>query len=481
MLAVFILLQMPGHESASADLPSISSQPKPRWTSCPFEPSPTLAGRIRCGELSLPENRAVTGGRTVSIVFAEIRPAKPVPGNEPILFVMGGNGSGMKVLKRHPELGDHLARSATVFFVDHRGSAPWGNPHMACPQFEEGLDAASADADPAAIEVCRKHLADQLDLNLYGPYEAAQDLRDLRLALGLKRWNVYGVSYGTTIAQRLLAVDGGGVASIVLDGMWGADANSFSSGFLLGPLVDLLDECAGSPECASAYPRFEQELGEVTDRLVREPREVGSMSVSNIEYLSGIRIAMGDPDRRGKIPLAVARSASGDFSLWQEIAARPEAGGGKDGAFTWPGSVCRDEHPRRNDPARAAVAFRVLPVSISSGVRLDASESWDWDRFCARMGFQKSADETLVVPQSKVPALMLVGQLDLTTPKFVSDQAARLLENSRTIVFPLTGHWALLNHLECGTDIVLGFFDDPAKAVDLRCVDALPTTRWAAE
>lgn len=97
------------------------------------------------------------------------------------------------------------------------------------------------------------------------------------------------------------------------------------------------------------------------------------------------------------------------------------------------------------------------------------------------MGFQKSADETLVVPRSKVPALMLVGQLDLTTPKFVSDQAARLLENSRTIVFPLTGHWALLNYLECGTDIVLGFFDDPAKAVDLRCVDALPTTRWAAE
>ena len=448
---------------------------------CPVDTAPALAGRMRCGQLVVPENRAVRGGRTVTVPFAEIQPAQQGLDRAPLLFVMGGNGSGLKVLKRRPELGEMLARETRVIFVDHRGSAPWATPYMACESFPEGLDAANADADPTAVEACRAHLAARLDLNLYGPWESAQDLRDLRLALGLPRWDVYGVSYGTTIAQRLLTVDGEGIASIVLDGMSGADSNSFSPTFLLEPLLDVLDECAAAPDCAAAYPRFEQELGEVAAQLAREPREIGGVKVSNVEYLGGIRIAMGDPERRGRIPLAVARSARGDFGAWQEIAARPEGGRGKDPAFTWPGSVCRDEHARRNDPDRALRPSRALPEAVASGVRFGASESWDWDRFCPRMGFVRSAEETVRIVRSGVPALMLVGQLDLVTPKLWNDQTVRHFDDARTVVFPLTGHWALLNHPECATDMVLGFFADPTAPLERRCVDALPTTRWARE
>jgi pimeloyl-ACP methyl ester carboxylesterase len=43
-----------------------------------------------------------------------------------------------------------------------------------------------------------------VDLAPYNTRENAADIADLRVALGIKEWNVYGVSYGTDLAQQLL-------------------------------------------------------------------------------------------------------------------------------------------------------------------------------------------------------------------------------------------------------------------------------------
>lgn len=462
-------------EPVRLDIPTRAIEP----AQCPIELAPALAGRTQCGLLRVPENRARDTGRTVTIAFAVVQPEQAVAGQDPTLFIMGGNGSGLKNLKRQPALAEQLARNTAVIYADHRGSTPWGRPDMSCPQYAEGLDAASPVADPVQVAACRQHLDAHLDVNLYGPYEAALDLRDLRLALGLPRWNVYGVSYGTTIGQRLLGVDGRGIGAIVLDGMAGADSNAYAESYLLDPLLDLLDECAAAPQCATAFPHFEQDLTLVASRLQRQPQRIDGATVSNVEYLERIRAAMGDADRRGRIPLVVERSARGDHSVWQGLAVAEEDGpSGRDPAFTWPSSVCRDEFAWRNSPERQQPARRDLPAAIRTGARLLESESYDWERFCARLGFRQSAPETVAIERSDVPALMLVGQLDLITPRTWSDRAARSLDHARTVVFPLTDHWVLLRHQICAGDIVLSFFRDPGAELDRSCVDALPTTSW---
>lgn len=456
--------------------PSWAVEPIP----CPIEITPTLAGRLACARLRVPENRAVAGGRQIRLVFAVVQPAQRVPNRKPLLFIMGGNGSGMKTLKRNARFTEFLSQGHTVIIADHRGSAPWGDPDMSCPRYEEGLDAVNENADPGEVEACRKHLEERLDVNAYGPYEAALDLRDLRRALGIEQWNVYGVSYGTTIGERLVAVDGDAIAALVLDGMSGVDFNSFSEAFLLDPLIDLFDECAASAVCSRAFPQFERQLGAVTRQLQRRPQRVGGQRVSNVEYLTQIRVAMEDPERRGRIPLAVARSAQGDFSVWQQLVAA-DAGGPsrKDPALTWPASICRDEYPRRALPERLRPPRRELPASIRSGSTLGVAALWDWGRFCPRLGFRASADETMAVPVSDVPTLFLSGQLDLTTPPFEVDASMRRLRNSQHVVFPLLGHWVLLRDLECAGAIVGNFFDNPSARVDARCVAAMPKTAWA--
>ena len=469
----------PAPSEAATAIPRRAVEP----STCPIVVAPEIAGRADCGRLTVPEDRGRTGGRTVAVEFMVVAAETPDPARLPLLFVMGGNGSGLKMAQRQSRLVAALAKHDTVIFVDHRGSTPWGRPDMSCPGYPEGLDAALPDADPAQVEACRRHLDALLDINLYGPYEAAQDLRDLRLALGLPRWNVYGVSYGTTIAQRLLALDAAAIGGIVLDGMSGVESNAFSEAFLIDPLLDLIDECAASPECRGAFPDFERQLGSVAAELEQRPQRIGAELVSNVEYLALLRLSMADPERRGRIPLAVAHSARGDHRAWEalRVADGPGGPGGRDPAFTWPGSVCRDEHPRRDDPDRRLAARRDVPDAVRRGVRMVDGESWDWATFCPRMGFEKSAPETMTIPRSDVPALMLVGQLDMITPKTWNDQVTRSMSDARTVVFPATGHFVLLRHAQCAGDLMRAFHADPKAPLDTRCVDALPKTAWSVD
>jgi len=465
--------------ATAPEIPRRSVEP----STCPIVVAPVIAGRISCGRLTVPENRRRIAGRTASMAFAIVAAERPDPARLPLLFVMGGNGSGLKMLQRQSRLAASLSRDDTVIFVDHRGSTPWGWPDMSCPDYPEGLDAAVSSADPRRVEACRKHLEARLDVNLYGPFEAAEDLRDLRLALGIPRWNVYGVSYGTTIAQRLLGLDAASIGGIVLDGMSGVETNAFAESFLIDPLLDLIDECAAAKECRSAYPALEQQLGRVVAELEQRPQRIGGDLVSNVEYLAQLRYSLTDFERRGRIPLAVARSARGDHRAWVSLrsADAPTAAGGRDPAFTWPGSVCRDEEPRRHDPDRQQTARRQVPDAVRRGVRLVDGESWDWASFCPRMGFEKSPPEKVAVPRSAVPALMLVGQLDLVTPKTWSDQVTRSMSDARTVVFPATGHFVLLRHAQCAGDLMRGFYANTKAPLDTRCVDALPKTVWALD
>lgn len=445
---------------------------------CPIEVAPALAARVQCGKIEVPEDRGKANGRTVTVHFAIVQPEQPVASRTPILFVMGGNGSGLKNLKRQPGLAQILSRKDAVIYVDHRGSTPWGKPDMSCQEFPEGLEAANPKVDPAKVETCRKSLTERMDVNAYGAFEAAQDLKDLRQALGIERWNVYGVSYGTTIAQRLNYIDGEAIRAIVLDGMSGVESNSFDKAFVLQPLIELIDECTSTPECAAAFPRFEADLGRAASKLQRRPRQVEGRRITNVEFLAQIRLALANSELRGRIPLAVSGAARGDLSGWQALT-NPEANsGGKDPAFTWPSSVCRDEFPRASRPGTGAFPTRKLVPAVVSGARMTAFESYDWAKFCPRMGFSMSDPATIAVARSDTPALFLAGQLDLVTPRFQSEETAGNFTTARIVEFPLSSHFVLLNHAECAGRMIVKFFENPVDPLDRACVDELPETRW---
>jgi pimeloyl-ACP methyl ester carboxylesterase len=86
--------------------------------------------------------------------------------------------------------------------------------------------------------------------------ENAADIADLRKALGIKEWNVYGVSYGTNVAQVLLRDHPEGIRSMVLDSVSPLNQNLFKEGWpaSAGMYQAIFDACASQPVCAAAYP-----------------------------------------------------------------------------------------------------------------------------------------------------------------------------------------------------------------------------------
>ena len=70
----------------------------------------------------------------------------------------------------------------------------------------------------SAIARCRAVLTGlSIDLDGYTSAETADDQEDLRLLLGIRQWNLLGYSYGTDLAQVLLARHPQGIRSVVLD------------------------------------------------------------------------------------------------------------------------------------------------------------------------------------------------------------------------------------------------------------------------
>ncbi|MEJ8672600.1 alpha/beta fold hydrolase [Streptomyces sp. MS1.AVA.1] len=104
-------------------------------------------------------------------------------------------------------------RTRDLIVMAQRGTLH-SQPNLACPEIDRFYAAAVGlryDASSTgrrlvrATKECRERLtADGVELSAYNTTENAADFADLRKALGIDRWNVYGYSYGTDLALTFL-------------------------------------------------------------------------------------------------------------------------------------------------------------------------------------------------------------------------------------------------------------------------------------
>ena len=199
--------------------PAGSQSTATRTTAASFEsaacPSPVVAGipelelgpEFSCGYLTVPENRAHPDGRTIKIGVARARAQSPDPDRDPLVYLTGGpGGTGIGTAQALvQQLG--INRDRDVIFVDQRGTLH-ADPLLSCPEIDHFLDestgmsilaASTAQRDLDAVHACRTRLASAgYDLSAYNTTENAADIADLRTALKIDNWHVYGVSGAVT-------------------------------------------------------------------------------------------------------------------------------------------------------------------------------------------------------------------------------------------------------------------------------------------
>ena len=171
-----------------------------------------------CGVLEVAENPAAPGGRRIGLHVARVAAINRRKQADALFVLAGGPGQGA---------GDFYASVAPAFarirrdrdivLLDQRGT---GASHaLSCPGEEAQLYPAS-DAEVAAFaRRCLEALRAQADPAFYTTSIAVADLERVRAALGYERIDLYGISYGTRVAQQYLRRFPARVRALILDGV----------------------------------------------------------------------------------------------------------------------------------------------------------------------------------------------------------------------------------------------------------------------
>ena len=153
------------------------------------ECGPTAAANARCGTVAVPLDRADPASPTIPIAF-ELTPHadQSVPAVSAI--VLSNGGPGVSNIAAEPIWRDRLAPlldTHDLLAVDHRGIGQ--SAAIDCP----GLQHVQGNQLDAARS-CGASLAAASDR--YGSGDVADDVDDVRAALGIDKVDYYGVSYG---------------------------------------------------------------------------------------------------------------------------------------------------------------------------------------------------------------------------------------------------------------------------------------------
>jgi pimeloyl-ACP methyl ester carboxylesterase len=365
-----------------------------------------------------------------AVVSAQTAPARP----DPLMFLMGGNGAGLRVLTRQGALLRELAIERDVILIDHRGSG-FSRPLLGCP------DLGGAEAIAANLEkqrACRLQLQQQgIDIDAFSPSAAARDVQMLRRLLGIHRWNVYAISYGTAIAHRLIRIDDAAIHSLIMDGVYGAGTSTLDPTTLAESLADVFTACAEDAACRGAFPRLQDDLVDALLRLSSVPA-AKSDRPTRFEFMDQILIVMADESSRRHIPLAIHQAALGNLAAWRALRPAPDAPApgapqvsDRDPALTFFASVCREDFARKGQSVAPFAARHKLPNIITTSLRLDPST--DWLGFCTTFNFAGAPDDEVTPATTRVPTLLLNGELDMQTQLRESRAAERFLLDVRHI------------------------------------------------
>ena len=274
-------------------------------------PRPQVLEQVRCGYVTVPENRSVPDGRRLRLAVAILKSLSSTPRPDPVVYLAGGPGN--TAVDRAPGLVingtmDALRADRDVILYDQRGIG-FSEPAF-CPEVMS--ERAGAFDSPAARRAHQRQLfarcGDAMrragyDLSQYNSVVSAHDLQDLRRALGYEQWNLHGRSYGTRVALVAMRVAPKGIRSAVLDGP--APPNRAKSFNMPGYFVDVLKRlsgaCARQADCNAAFPEVEQTFWRTVDALEREPRTLQvtppngtttTTTVTGARFAAGVHTAM---------------------------------------------------------------------------------------------------------------------------------------------------------------------------------------------
>jgi pimeloyl-ACP methyl ester carboxylesterase len=241
--------------AVSRSVGAVPAPQAPRLAACQLEhPQRLTVVPAECGEVTVPENPAEPDGRRISLSFARVPAISRRKQPDPVFVLAGGPGMAATTFYAMvaPVFG-RIHRDRDIVLVDQRGTGK-SNP-LNCDSGDE-TESRASDADiEADTRRCLKVLSARANVAEYTTSVAVNDLDRVRAELGYERINLYGVSYGTRVAQHYLRRFPQHTRSLVLDGVVPPQL-SLGAAMALdaeSALTNILSRCAHATECRNRF------------------------------------------------------------------------------------------------------------------------------------------------------------------------------------------------------------------------------------
>ncbi len=446
------------------------------FSDCRLEhPTGLRSVSARCGYLQVAEDPARPDGTKIRIRIAIIDALSKKPAVEPLFIVSGGPGSSAgQFFATVADAFERVRRDRELVVVDQRGTG-LSNP-LGCDyadDFESGE--LSLERLRELTVACRARLRAQLEF--YTTSVAVRDLDQVRAALGYQHISLYGASYGTRVVEHYARRYPERTHAVILDGVV-VPEEPIGPGIATdaqAALDRIFATCARDKDCAQRFPDLASRFARLLDSVEKQPRDLDipdpltgerqHVLVTRDHLVSAVRLLSYSSMTISVLPLLLDAAARDDLaplvaqSIMTSRALADQIWIGMHNSV-----VCAEDVPYYTSANidRGALARTYIGVQQLDGL-MEICKIWP----------RGLMDADLHQPlNSRVPALILSGELDPVTPPRNGERLAREFRDSVHVIAAGQGHGQLATG--CVPRLMAEFLDaGTTLGLDVSCTKSI--------
>ena len=443
-------------------------------TDCRIDAGPgTSSISARCGTMTRPLDPTGTVPGDIELRVAVVPALNLTPEPDPLVPIAGGPGQGsVQFYAAYSGAFEDVRRNRDILLIDQRGTGD--SATMDC-EFDDDLVGGeySIEVTLEYTELCLEQLPH--DPRFFTTSVAVTDMEAVREALGYPSLNLYGVSYGTRVAQHFARRYPGSTRTLIIDGV-------VPPQLTLGPeiatesqkAVDrVLLRCAEDEACNERFPNLAADFKRVVVGLREAPVSIrvphpSTGRLEDVEFgaaelAAAIRLLVYHPSSTALVPLLIQEAGEGNFVpvaaqyMMTMIAMMDAMSLGMHNTV-----MCTEDAPFYD---KSTIDYDGIAATYMGTLQLTAIEA-----ICSIWPAGPIDEEFKAPLATDLPVLLLSGDADPITPPRYADLAAVDLTNAAHLIGKNQGHGQI--SVGCMPRLVSEFIDskDPA-GLDTACLE----------
>ncbi len=443
-------------------------------TDCRISAGPGASSMAaRCGTMTRPLDPTGVVPGEIELRVAVVPALNLTPEPDPLVPIAGGPGQGsVQFYTAYYWAFEDVRRNRDILLIDQRGTGE--SATMDCEFDDDILEGEySVEVTVEYTERCLEQLPH--DPRFFTTSVAVTDMEAVRDALGYPALNLYGVSYGTRVAQHFARRYPDSTRTIVIDGVVPPQLS-------LGPEIatesqkavdNILARCAEDDACNERFPGVAADFERVVAELRAAPVTIDvpnpstgrpeNLAFGEGELAGAIRLLAYHPNSIALMPLLIHEAGKGNYVplgsqfMMTMIAMADAMSLGMHNSV-----MCTEDVPFYD---KSSIDYDGLAASYMGTFQLDALEA-----ICSVWPAGPIDDEFKVPLATDLPVLLLSGDSDPITPPRYADLAAVDLDNATHLIGKHQGHGQI--SVGCTPQLVADFIDAAdGSGLDATCLE----------